>query len=453
MRRGGIPILGAALLTLAAAAVAHPAIGAPPPAAEARVMLAHGENPYPVHLVRPESGPLSAMAELGRAIFHDSSLSASGRQACASCHDPANHHGPTGTLPAMLGGPTLHAQGDRAVPSLAYLERQPPFSVGPDNEEDETSSLAQMIALGGTAARSVKTAGGIAQSAVNVVPQGGLFWDGRVDTLQQQASQPLLNPVEMANTSTAAVALKLRRARYAPRFVQLFGAGVLDDAGRLLSEAMFAVARYQIEDVDFHPYTSKFDFWLEGRARLAPAEMRGYVLFNDPARANCGGCHVDQAGRDGEPPRFTDGQFEALGAPRNQALANTRDPHFFDLGICGPFRTDMRAQTQYCGMFLTPTLRNVATRHAFFHNGVFHSLLAVMDFYNNRDVAPEKVYPRNPDGTVAKFNDIPLAYRGNVDVVDPPLDRHLGDMPAMSRQDELDIIAFLKTLTDGYRAR
>jgi cytochrome c peroxidase len=451
MRRGGIPIFGAALLVLAGTVAADPATGTPPSAADARVMLAQGENPYPVHLVRPESAPLSAMAQLGHAIFHDTSLSASGRQACASCHDPANHYGPPGSLPAMLGGPTLHAQGDRAVPSLTYLEGQPPFSVGPDNEEDETSNLAQMIASGGTATRAVKTAIGTAQSAASVVPQGGLFWDGRVDTLQQQASQPLLNPVEMANTSAAAAAAKLRHTPYAPRFVQLFGPGILGNASLLLSEAMFTVARYQIEDASFHPYTSKFDFWLDGRARLAPAEMRGYVLFNDPHRANCGGCHLDQAGRDGQPPRFTDDQFEALGAPRNPALANTRDPYFFDLGICGPFRTDMQAQTQYCGMFLTPTLRNVATRHAFFHNGVFHSLLAVMDFYNNRDVAPEKVYPRNSNGTVAKFNDIPLAYRANVDAVDPPLNRHLGDAPAMTVRDELDIIAFLETLTDGYR--
>jgi cytochrome c peroxidase len=351
----------------------------------------------------------------------------------------------------MLGGPTLHTQGDRAVPSLTYLERQPPFSVGPDNEEDETTSLAQMIAAGGTAARSVKTATGTAQSAANVAPQGGLFWDGRVDTLQQQASQPLLNPVEMANTSAAAVAAKLQHAPYAPRFSQLFGPGILDNPALLLSEAMFAVARYQIEDAGFHPYTSKFDFWLEGRTRLTPPEMRGYLLFNDPNRANCAGCHLDQATRDGRPPRFTDDQFEALGAPRNPALANTRDPHFFDLGICGPFRTDMRAQTQYCGMFLTPTLRNVATRHTFFHNGVFHSLRAVMDFYNDRDVAPEKVYPRNPNGTVTKFSDIPPPYRDNVDTVDPPLDRHPGDAPAMTQRDELDIIAFLATLTDGYR--
>ncbi len=47
---------------------------------------------------------------------------------------------------------------------------------------------------------------------------------------------------------------------------------------------MFAVARYQIEDPAFHPYNSKYDAWLEGKARLSPAEMRGYILFNDPAK-------------------------------------------------------------------------------------------------------------------------------------------------------------------------
>ena len=148
---------------------------------------------------------------------------------------------------------------------------------------------------------------------------------------------------------------------------------------------------------------------------------------------------------------FTDGQFEALGAPRNPALTANRDPAYFDLGICGPYRDDMRDQTQFCGMFITPTLRNVATRHVFFHNGVFRSLQQVMDFYAFRDVAPEKVYPRGPDGQVAKYDDIPPRLRANIDVVDPPFDRNPGDPPAMTEQDERDIIAFLRTLTDGYR--
>ncbi len=50
----------------------------------------------------------------------------------------------------------------------------------------------------------------------------------------------------------------------------------------------------------------------------------------------------------------------------------------------------MKGQTQYCGMFLTPTLRNVAMRHVFFHNGVFTSLQQVMDFYDFRDVDPAR---------------------------------------------------------------
>jgi cytochrome c peroxidase len=189
---------------------------------------------------------------------------------------------------------------------------------------------------------------------------------------------------------------------------------------------------------------------LEGKARLSAGEMRGYALFNDPAKANCAGCHADQPTRDGLPPLFTDHQFEALGAPRNAALAVNGDPGFFDLGICGPYRRDMVADTQYCGLFMTPTLRNAATRHVFFHNGVYSTLTRVLDFYDFRDTEPERIYPHAADGTVEKFNDLPPAYRANVDVTDPPFDRKAGDKPAMTAQDEADIIAFLNTLVDGY---
>ena len=413
-------------------------------------MLAQGENPYPVHLARPSVAPLSAMAQLGERLFFDASLSASGRMSCASCHDPTNHYGPPNAAPAMFGGPHLDQQGVRAAPSLMYLERQPPFSVGPDKDEDENNTLLQMVAQSQGVVRAPKTAHNTADSAANLVPQGGLFWDGRVDTLQQQALGPLLNPLEMANPSAAAVAAKLRRSTYAPAFRELFGSAVLDDPRLLVSEAMFALTRYQIEAPGFHPYTSQFDYWLEGRARLNPAELRGYLLFNDPDKANCGGCHLDRPTPDGMPPLFTDFQFEALGAPRNATLQANRDPAYFDLGICGPYRQDMRDQTQYCGMFLTPTLRNVATRKVFFHNGVFQTLQQVQDFYAFRDVQPERVYRRGPDGNVAKYDDIPPRYHDNVDMVDPPFDRQLGDQPAMTEQDEQDIIAFLKTLTDGY---
>ncbi len=442
-----VAIASSRLVAAAAGAGLPPAL---PGQADASAMLAEGLNPHPVHLVRPPVEPLSAMAELGRRVFFDPSLSSSGRMSCASCHSPAHHYGPPNDLPAMLGGPTLSSQGVRAVPSLMYLERQPNFSVGPDNEENETVTLAQMAALGQDAARTQKTALDTAQTAANLVPQGGLFWDGRADTLQDQAMFPLLSPLEMDGGSVERVASKLCQAPYASLFAQLFGPSILDSPRMAVAEAMFAVARYQIESPSFHPYTSKYDFWLEGKARLTPTELRGYELFNDPKKADCGGCHLDQPTADGLPPLFTDHQFEALGVPRNTALTVNRDPRYFDLGICGPFRTDMQTQTQYCGLFGTPTLRNVATRNVFFHNGVYHSLQQVMDFYNFRDTDPGKIYPRDADGKVVKANDIPAQYRANLDITDPPFDRKLGETPAMSAQDEQDIIAFLKTLTDGF---
>lgn len=365
------------------------------------------------------------MAQLGRLVFFDPSLSSSGALSCASCHSPQYAYGPPNDLPVMAGGARLTRQGVRAVPSLMYLERQPNFSIGPDSGENE--GLATPA------------------PASNAVPQGGLFWDGRANTLQSQALGPLLNPVEMDGGSAARVAAKLKRAPYAWRLVQLFGAAVFDRASVAVNEALFAVARYQIEDRSFHPYSSKFDAWLEGKARLSPAEARGYALFRDPQRANCAACHLDRPSDIGLPPLFTDHQFEALGAPRNADIAANRDPAYYDLGLCGPVRTDLKTATQYCGMFLTPTLRNVATRHAFFHNGVYHSLEQVLDFYNFRDTRPQRVYARAP------YDDLPPAYRANVDTVDAPFDRRRGQAPPLTKAEERDIIAFLHALTDGYR--
>ena len=415
--------------------------------------LTTGMNPHPVKLVRPQSAPLSAMAQLGKQIYFDKSLSGSGQQSCASCHSPQLAYGPPGDNSVMMGGPELKSQGARAVPSLMYLDRDTAFSIGPDDPSAENVNLNQLAGQAQTANRNTKTANNTSAAAQNLVPQGGLFWDGRVDTLQQQASGPLFNPVEMDGGNAQIVTQKFMNSAYAQGFTQLFGSRIFNDPNQTVAEALFAVARYQIEDPSFHPYSSKYDAWLEGKAKLAPDEMRGYILFNDQNKANCAACHLDKPTYDHRPPLFTDHQYEALGVPRNKAIAANNNPNYDDLGICGPFRTDLKAQTQYCGMFLTPTLRNVATRHAFFHNGVYHSLKDVLDFYDFRDTNPEKIYPVRADGTIEKYNDIPAKYQANVDIVDPPFDRHPGEKPAMSEQDMQDIIAFLKTLTDGYTAQ
>ncbi|RQS76822.1 cytochrome-c peroxidase [Burkholderia sp. Bp8963] len=437
--------LGAGALGFAAFAIAFPAHT--PAAIGNLVENVTGANPHPIVLQRPAAAPLSAVAQLGRALFFDPALSASGKQSCASCHSPDHAFGPPNALEVQPGGIAMTLHGYRPPPSLMYLYRQPNFSIGPDaSENDDAVSVAQQAASASGVVKAQKVAG--TSAAPQLVPQGGMFWDGRADTLQQQAFGPLLNPVEMANPSVDDVARKLAQSPHRARFLQLFGPRVFDSAQLAVSEAMFAIARYQVEDPSFHPYNSKYDRWLEGRAHLTHAELRGLRLFNDPVKANCAGCHLSKPGADGLPPMFTDYQYEALGAPRNRLLAQNRDPAFHDLGLCGPFRTDLKDQTQYCGMFLTPTLRNAATRHVFFHNGVFHSLDQVMAFYNERNLAPEKFYPHNPDGKVDAYDDLPAPYRANIDVTDAPFDRKPGDAPAMSAQDIKDIEAFLQTLTD-----
>nr|WP_240702296.1 cytochrome c peroxidase [Trinickia terrae] len=410
-----------------------------------------GANPNPVHLVRPAAAPLSAMAQLGKQIFYDQTLSGSGKMSCASCHSAEHAYGPPNGLPVQMGGPSLTLQGDRPPPSLMYLYRQPNFSIGPDQgDTEEAANLTQAATAASGVARAQKTAG-VAPAAPAMVPQGGLFWDGRVDTLQAQAIGPMLNPTEMANPSLEAIAGKLSHSSYRAAFAQLFGQAIFDNPKMLVSEAMFAVARYQFEDVSFHPYTSKYDYWLEGKARLTQAELHGLQLFNDPQKANCAGCHLSKPGKDGLPPMFTDYQYEALGVPRNTALAATKNPKYYDMGICGPYRTDLSKQTQYCGMFLTPTLRNSSTRKVFFHNGVYHTLDEVMAFYNLRDIDPAKIYPRDAHGKVTKYNDLPARYRANIDKSDAPFDRKFGDKPSMTDDDIRDIIAFMKTLNDGYQ--
>ena len=399
------------------------------------------------------AAPLSAVAQLGAKLFHDERLSGSGRLSCASCHSPTHAYGPPNAGPVMLGGPRLHTPGARAVPSLRYLYRQPAFSIGPDSEgdNDQVTSLAQQALQAAGRARVLKTAASPQAAAANLVPQGGLFWDGRADTLQQQANGPLYNPLEMDAGSPARVIRKLESAPYAQDFVRLFGPGVFENLHLAADEALFAIARYQIESPDFHPFSSKFDRWLAGKARFTRPERRGYQLFNDPARGNCAACHPDKPTRDGMPPLFTDFQYEALGAPRNAAIPANRDARYYDLGLCGPYRTDLRRETQYCGMFLTPSLRNAATRHAFFHNGVFHSLAQVLDFYVNRDLHPERFYARDAADHVVLYDDLPARYRANVDKVDAPFNRRPGEGPALTDAQIHDVIAFLDTLTDGYR--
>jgi cytochrome c peroxidase len=383
----------------------------------------------PGGLSRAEAfGQAKALTALGRELFFDPALSASGKLACASCHDPAHAFGPPDAAPVERGGADMRRMGFRAVPSLRYLQASPQFTEHYYDSDDD------------------------GDASIDNGPTGGLTWDGRVDRGRDQARLPLLSPDEMANANPAAIVAALRRAPYAGDLRRIGGTAIFDDPPRAFDVMLAALEAYQQDYAAFYPYSSKYDAYLAGKARLTPQEARGLALFDEPAKGNCAHCHQSAPGNDGTPPQFTDYGFVALGVPRNRTIPANADPRFFDLGLCGPLRTDLRGHPEYCGLFKTPSLRNVATRKSFFHNGVFHSLQEAVGFYAERDTDPAKWYPRAADGTVRKFDDLPPAYRANVNV-EPPFGRRAGETPPLSPDEIADIVAFLKTLTDGYRAK
>src|ERR1035438_2175144 len=137
----------------------------------------------------PAVTALSATAQLGRQIFFDPSLSASGQLSCASCHSPAySYSSPNGGF-GPAGGAQLNQPALRAVPSLRYLDHTPRFTrhyYVDHGEEREDEG-----------------------------PAGGFMLDGRADSLHTQALLPWLDAAEMANLSVEAPAGRGGAARRA----------------------------------------------------------------------------------------------------------------------------------------------------------------------------------------------------------------------------------------------
>jgi cytochrome c peroxidase len=365
----------------------------------------------------PTASSMSATAQLGQKIFNDTSLSATGRMSCATCHSPENAFAaPPGGPAVPSGGLNLDTPGFRNAPSLKYLTQNPAFFY-----DDE-----------GT-------------------PTGGFNRDGRADSLALQARRPFLAAHEMANASAADVAAKLSRASYAAEFRAQFGEDIFSTPEAAFDRALLALQKFQQEDTaDFAPYTSKYDAFLAGKVRFSAQEMRGLALYNDPTRGNCAGCHPSGRGPGGAPPLFTDFTYDNLGVPRNADIPANADPDYFDLGICGPDRTDVVAdRPDLCGAFKVPTLRNIALTAPYFHNGRFADLREALRFYVRRDTNPEDFYPLDAGGQPRKFDDLPPEYQANVNSSEVPYNRHPGDVPALSDSDIEDVIAFLNTLTDA----
>jgi len=379
-----------------------------------------------IALSRPQAYARAAALEaLGRKLFFDPSLSASGQTACATCHDPAHGFSPANDRAVQLGGKDMRQSGLRATPSLTYLQAVPQFTEHYYDSDDE------------------------GDDSIDNGPTGGLTWDGRMDRGRDQAAFPLLSPFEMANADAADAVRRARKAGYDADLIAIDGPDVLADAGKTFAALTHALEVYEQNSGDFYPYSSKYDFYLAGHAQLSPQEARGLKLFEDPDKGNCAICHISKRANDGTPPQFTDYGFIALGLPRNSAIPANADPAWHDLGLCGPLRADLAGRAEYCGLFRTPSLRNVALRKTFFHNGLVHSLREAVAFYVERDASPEKWYPRGPDGKARKFDDLPAQYSTNVNV-DPPFGGKAGDRPMLSPAEIDDVVAFLGTLTDGF---
>jgi cytochrome c peroxidase len=339
---------------------------------------------------------------------------------------------------------------------------------------------------------------------------GGNFWDMRASGYRlqspsaEQAQGPPTNPVEMGLPDSACLAYRLSKAPYRKLFEQVWGADSfviawptevqrvcsipgppldsdpypvhLSMTDRQRTDHVYdgfglAVAAYEASP-QVSPFASKYDFVNAGKGAFTVEEARGYALFRGKAR--CNECHRDNG--PGEEPLFTDFTASNLGVPRNPALQfyfeaapdktgyspNPKGASYTDTGV-GYFLNKLKSlsgqlnpnsqwiglASEFDGKFQVPTLRDVDMRpspqfvKAYMHNGYFKSLKEVVHFYNTRDVLPA-CKPGAPGEKVTCWP--PPEYPANVNK------RQLGDLK-LTDQEENDLVAFLKTLTDDYSGK
>jgi cytochrome c peroxidase len=247
--------------------------------------------------------------------------------------------------------------------------------------------------------------------------KGGQFWDGRAATLEDQAKGPFLNPLEMNNTKDGVIRA-VRRSAYASLFKSVYGKKSLDNVDTAYDRVAKAIAAFERTKL-LNSFSSKYDYVLKGKAKLTLQEARGLALFN--SKGNCAACHPSDSADGVTPALFTDFSYDNLGIPPNTEYPFAIDlPPDLGLGVT----VNDPAEN---GKFKVPTLRNVAVTGPWGHNGYFETLKDIVHFYNTRDV---EGWP---------LPDVPETV--NVD--------ELGDL-GLTSQEEDDVVAFLKTLTDGH---
>jgi cytochrome c peroxidase len=291
--------------------------------------------------VIPPASPLTPAAiALGEKLFFDSRLSGDGTVACATCHDPARAF--TDGRPASVG---IHGRiGQRNSPTI-----------------------------------------------LNALYNKTQFWDGRVNTLEQQAALPITNPFEMGSASIGDAITKIAGDQdYQNQFMKAFDRGVNEQ------DMLRALATYERTLVSFD---SPFDHFIAGdQNAISEPAKRGWELFNTKARCNL--CHaVTTEQRDATV--FTDNDFHNIGigiirhrvvplaqqAERELAqgtLQNIDDAAIeSDLSVLGRFLITKKQSD--IASFKTPDIRNILVTGPYFHDGSMQTLWDIVDHYNKGD--------------------------------------------------------------------
>lgn len=384
---------------------------------------------------------LTPQEELGKSLFFDQNLSINNNQSCAACHAPeSGWTGPDAAISAagaVYEGSIPGRFGDRKPPSSAYATPSPILHYVMQKKE-----------------------------AVFI---GGNFWDGRAtgerlgSPAAEQAQGPFLNPLEQALPDAAAVITRICASSYRAMFTQVCGADACEAAkvNAAYDCVGLAVAAYEGSS-EVNQYSSKYDAFLAGAVKLTKQEKDGLNLFK--GKGKCANCHVLDPGPQGEPPLLTDFTFDNLGIPRNPdnpfyAAAPEFNPAGFkwiDLGLGGflASRADLAPfKAANYGKHKVPTLRNVDKWDpslgdkvkAYGHNGYFKTLWQIVHFYNTRDAKPPCLNDFTPVKDALAQGcwprpEIPV----NVNT------KELGDLKLTQAQEDA-IVAFMQTLSDGYR--
>lgn len=291
--------------------------------------------------VIPPASPLTpAAVALGEKLFFDSRLSGDGTVSCATCHNPVR----------------------------AFTDGRP-TSVGINGRISQRN----------------------APTVLNALYNKTQFWDGRVDTLEQQAALPITNPIEMGSGSVGDAVSRIADDReYQEQFMQAFGRGMNEQ------DLLRAIATYERTLVSFD---SPFDHFIAGdKNAISDSAKRGWHLFNTKARCNL--CH---ALTDSQPDTtvFTDNDFHNVGigvlrhhvvplaqqAERDLAQGNLKDIDGAalesDISVLGRFLITKKRDD--LASFKTPGVRNILVTGPYFHDGSMQTLWDIVDHYNKGD--------------------------------------------------------------------